>query len=55
MKQRLLYLLLLTVAMITGSSGAWADVTPFSESYSSTSATTGWSTGTAGRFNPAIL
>ena len=38
-----------------GTTSAWAEVTPFSESYSSTSVTTGWTTGTSGRFTPAIL
>ena len=34
---------------------AWGTLTPVSISYSSTSTTDGWSTGTGGRFVPAIL
>ena len=41
--------------VIVGSSGAWGALTPFSESYSSYSETTGWTTGTGGRFTPSIL
>ena len=33
----------------------WTGVTPFSESYSSTSETTGWTTATSGRYTPTIL
>ena len=33
----------------------WTGVTPFSESYTSTSETTGWSTKNSGRYDPAIL
>ena len=47
--------MLMLVAVVMGSSGAWADITPFSESYSSTSTATGWSTATSGRFTPTIL
>ena len=46
---------LFVVALLCVGQNAWGDVTPFSESYSSTSTTTGWSTGTSGRFDPAIL
>lgn len=48
--------LLVAVALLLGGvNSLWADVTPFSESYSSSSTTTGWTTGTSGRFTPAIL
>ncbi|GEM_PF-7047058 len=47
--------LLLAAGLLLGSANAWADLTPFSESYSSTSTTTGWSTATSGRYTPAIL
>ncbi len=46
---------LLAVALLCVGQNAWAEVTPFSESYSSTSATTGWSSSTGGRFTPTIL
>ena len=46
--------LLVAVGLCAGTS-AWAAVTPFSESYSSTSTATGWSTSTSGRFTPTIL
>ena len=36
-------------------SGAWAALTPYSESYSSASTTDGWKSATGGRFTPAIL
>ena len=36
-------------------SGVWAAVTPFSESYSSSSTTDGWTSATGGRFTPTIL
>ncbi|MBR1557733.1 MAG: hypothetical protein IJ647_08250 [Prevotella sp.] len=58
MKRKLQFLtktLLVAAALCVGSMSAWADVTPFSESYSSTSNTNGWTTGTAGRYTPAIL
>ena len=45
---------LLTLLVLV-CSGAWADVTPFSESYSSGSTTDGWTSATGGRFTPAIL
>ena len=53
-KQLLTKTLLVAAGLLAGAS-AWADVTPFSESYSSTSTTDGWSTSVSGRFNPAIL
>ena len=58
MKRKLQFLtktLLVAAALCVGSMSAWADVTPFSESYSSTSNTNGWTTGTANRSTPAIL
>jgi len=58
MKRKLQFLtktLLVAAALCVGSMSAWADVTPFSESYSSTSNTNGWTTGTTGRYTPAIL
>ena len=53
-KQLLTKTLLVAAGLIVGQS-AWADVTPYSEAYSSTSTTEGWSTGTSGRFTPVIL
>ncbi len=47
--------LLIAAGLMLGSANAWGEVTPFSESYSSTSTTTGWSTGNSGRFDPVIL
>ena len=47
--------LFVVTLLCIGATNAWGEVTPFSESYSSTSTTTGWSTSTGGRFDPAIL
>ena len=58
MKQKLLKTmrLFLAAALLgVGTTSAWAEVTPFTESYSSTSTTDGWSTKTSGRFTPTIL
>ena len=52
---RLSKMLLVAVGLLAGVNEALADVTPFSESYSSTSTTTGWKTATTSRFTPVIL
>ena len=57
MKKKLLKsmrVLLVAAGLCVGAS-AWATVTPFSESYSSESTTTGWSTSSSGRITPVIL
>ena len=55
-KQLLLLKFLLVAALLgVGVNGAWAKVTPYSESYSSASSTTGWSTNVSGRYDPQIL
>lgn len=55
MKKNLLKSMLTAFALILGTTSAWADVTPFSESYSASSTTDGWKTSVNGRFNPAII
>lgn len=45
---------MLAAALLAGGN-AWATLTSFTESYGSTSTTTGWGTSVAGRFDPTIL
>ncbi len=47
--------LLVAAGLCVGASNAWAEVTAFSESYTSTSTIDGWSTSNSGRFDPVIL
>jgi len=54
-KQLLTKTLLVAAGLCLGANGAWAAVTPFSEPYTSTSTTTGWSTSVGGRYDPVIL
>ena len=54
-KQLLLLKSLLVAALLGVGTSAWAKVTPYSESYSSASSTTGWSTSVSGRYDPQIL
>ena len=55
MKKNLLKSMLTAFALMMCTASAWADVTPFSESYSASSTTDGWKTSTAGRYDPVIL
>ncbi len=55
MKRITFFKSLLFAAGLMVGGNAWANVTPYSESYSSTSTTNGWSTATSGRFTPVIL
>ena len=47
--------LLVAVGLCAGVTSALGALTPFSESYTSTSTVTGWSTSVSGRFTPVIL